>query len=143
MINTNFSSYRTSESKDSSEKCCLVYIYERSSCMYVQCDNEEIYKEKSFELIKQFDIDTQKKAVKAIDDLFSSEFKISWRFISVALTKKSKDNYCKYGFGLWFNKGFISHVYAQIEREESTKDIDLNKFFNTKEELDLDVDDLF
>lgn len=98
--------------------------------MYQECLNENKYKNEAYELLKQFDYHTQQKAVKAIQDLFSSEHQISWQFIATALKKKSKDNYKKYGFGIMFNNGFIASVYKEIERDLESSNIDVDEYFN-------------
>ena len=97
--------------------------------MYRECLNEETYKAEAYELINQFDYRTQQKAVVAIQDLFNSEHEIDWRFIATALKKKSKDNFMKYGFGIFFNRGFIASTYKQMEREDESDDIDVSEYF--------------
>lgn len=97
--------------------------------MYQECIDEERYKEEAYEILNQFDYQTQQKAVKAIEDLFNSEHLISWQFVATALKKKSKDNFNKYGFGILFNLGFIASVYKQMERDTEAKKIDVEEYF--------------
>ena len=99
--------------------------------MYMSCENEEQYKQEAYSIIKNFSIKTQKKAVMAIDDLFSDDepHSITWRYVATALKKKSKDNYETYGFGIWFNNCFIGNVYESIKREDEAEDISVIDYF--------------
>lgn len=101
---------------------------------------EERSKKKAKEILDQMTHETRSKALVAIEDAFSDEnqFQMNWEVIATALTKKSVDNYEKYGFGIWFNRNFLANVHKQIERNIAAEDIsesDYEAFFaNPKEE---------
>lgn len=99
--------------------------------MYMSCEDEKQYKQEAYFLIRHFSDKTQKKAVKAINDLFSDDepHSFTWRYVATALKKKSKDNYETYGFGIWFNKCFIGNVYEAIKREDEADEIDVVDYF--------------
>lgn len=110
--------------------------------MYVIASEEieERSKEKAKEILDQMTHGTRSKALIAIEDAFSEEnpFEMNWEIIATALTKKSVDNYEKYGFGIWFNRNFLANVHKQIERNIAAEEIsesDYESFFaNPKEE---------
>lgn len=104
--------------------------------MYLENDYEIEHesKEKAKQILDQMNQTTRSKALIAIKDAFSDEnpFKMNWEFIATALTKKSVENYEKYGFGIWFNRNFVANVNKQIERNivaESFTDDDYESFF--------------
>ena len=105
--------------------------------MYVAYGTEELEereKAKAKAILDQMTPETKHLAMVAIKDAFDDKnaFKMNWEIIATALTKKSVDNYEKYGFGIWFNRNFLANVNKQIERniaaEELTED-DYEKFF--------------
>lgn len=110
--------------------------------MYVIASEEieERSKKKAKEILDQMTHETRSKALVAIEDAFSGEnpFEMNWEIIATALTKKSVDNYEKYGFGIWFNRNFLANVHKQIERNIAAEEIsesDYEAFFaNPKEE---------
>lgn len=96
--------------------------------MYFYDDNEDEYKREVYAMLDQFNLQTRQRCAIAIRDLFDSEHRISWQFIATALKKKSLENYQTYGFGLWFNNGFIANVFKQMERDDLAKRIDVDEF---------------
>lgn len=98
--------------------------------MYEYCLNEQDYKRCAREIIFDFEPHTQKLAVKAIEDMFSADNPdiYTWRFIATALKKKSKNNYEKYGFGVWFNKNFYANVFDSMKREDEAESISVRDF---------------
>ena len=56
----------------------------------------------------------------------------TWEFLANALTKKSKDNFERYGFGIFWNTGFRASVYQAMKREREAQTItqeDIENFF--------------
>ena len=96
---------------------------------------EDAAKARAKEILDQMTPKTRQLAMIAIKDAFDDDnaFEMNWEIIATALTKKSVDNYEKYGFGIWFNRNFLANVHKQMERnieaEELTKD-DYEKFFS-------------
>lgn len=100
---------------------------------------EEQSKAKAKAILDQMTQETKNKAIVAINDAFSDEtpFEMNWEIIATALTKKSVDNYEKYGFGIWFNRNFLANVHKQIERNiraEEMTESDYERFFNDDSE---------
>lgn len=92
------------------------------------------YELEAKEFIERFSEEAQRKAVIAIGDLMESDPRKDWRFIATALKKKSVANWELFGFGLLFNSRFIASVFKQIERDNASRDIDLDAFFSVLDE---------
>lgn len=92
--------------------------------------NLQKYKDKCYEITKTFTEETQVKCVKALSEMREEGF--TWEFLANALTKKSKDNFERYGFGIFWNTGFRASVYQAIQREREAQTItqeDIENFF--------------
>lgn len=92
--------------------------------------NLQEYKDKCHDIVKTFTEDTQIKCIKALSEMREEGF--SWEFLSECLTKKSKDNFEKYGFGIFWNAGFRAGVYRSIQRNREASIItkeDIENFF--------------
>lgn len=118
--------------------------------MYVQYSDiaEEQSKRKAKAILDQMNQETRNKALIAIEDAFSDDnkYEMNWEIIATALTKKSVENYEKYGFGLLFNRNFLANVHKQIDRNvkaESISEDDYESFFadDGSRSVDLEEDD--
>lgn len=118
--------------------------------MYVQYSDiaEEQSKRKAKAILDQMNRETRNKALIAIEDAFSDDnkYEMNWEIIATALTKKSVENYEKYGFGLLFNRNFLANVHKQIDRNvkaESISEDDYESFFadGGSRSVDLEEDD--
>lgn len=84
-----------------------------------------------------FSNDMQRKAIKAIDDLFKLKYKewfnedteLIWRWICTALKKKNPSNWATHGFGLLFNKNFKGCVFEEMKREDESRGESLDEFY--------------
>lgn len=86
------------------------------------------YERRAKELILDFDKKTQRECVQAIHD-WMRRYSEDWRFIATALRRKSKENFTRQGFGIFFNAGFMASTYDAIRREDEAQEIDLDEFY--------------
>ena len=99
----------------------------------MESNQNQDYEFEAKEYIWQLPETTQRKLITAIETLLDDGK--DWRFINTALHKKSMNNWVQYGAGLLFNRRFQGSVQEQMDREDRAEEIDLDEFFDLKEEI--------